>query len=71
VAATPLAQWFGGHSQRSPAHGSSAAELRRVLKTLDTGLTIQAERDGVPWRVYVNERATMDYKVHLLALRRN
>jgi SAM-dependent methyltransferase len=68
--ATPIQQWLGGHSQRSAAHGSSAAELRRALSAVDTGLEIEAERDDVPWRVYVNERASMDYKVHMLRLRR-
>jgi len=68
--ATPVAQWLGGHSQRGEAHGSSAAELRRALATVDTGLAIAAERDRVPWRVYVNERASMDYAVHLLRLER-
>ena len=67
--ATPLAQWLGGHSQRSDAHGSSAAEVRRVLQSMDLGLRIEAERERVPWRVYVNERAWMEYAVHLLALR--
>ena len=66
--ATPVAQWLGGHSQRGEAHGSSVAELRRVLAVVDTGLAIEAERDRVPWRVYVNERASMDYAVHLLRL---
>jgi SAM-dependent methyltransferase len=69
--ATPLEHWLGGHSQRGPAHGSSAAELRRALATLDSGLHIEVEQDRVPWRVYVNERASMDYAVHLLRLRRN
>lgn len=69
--ATPVTQWLGGHSQRSEAHGSSAAELRRALATVDTGLSIAAERDRVPWRVYVNERASMDYTVHLLRLIRS
>jgi SAM-dependent methyltransferase/uncharacterized protein YbaR (Trm112 family) len=69
--ATPLAQWLGGHSQRSPRHGSSAAELRRVLTAIDAGLVIKAERDRAPWRVYVNERASMDYAVHLLHLERS
>ncbi len=64
--ATPLADWLGGHSQRGDAHGSSAAELRRVLGALDLGLSIVAERDPVPWRVYVNERASMDYALHML-----
>jgi SAM-dependent methyltransferase len=69
--ATPLAQWLGGHSQRSEAHGSSAAELRRVLHSMNVGLSIETEHDRVPWRVYVNERAWMDYSVHLLRLRRS
>jgi SAM-dependent methyltransferase len=69
--ATPLEQWLGGHSQRGPAHGSSAAELRRVLAAIDSGLRVEAEEDRVPWRVYVNERASMDYAVHLLRLRRS
>jgi SAM-dependent methyltransferase len=68
--ATPATQWLGGHSQRGEAHGSSAAELRRALTTIDTGLSIGAERERVPWRVYVNERAWMDYAVHMLRLDR-
>jgi SAM-dependent methyltransferase/uncharacterized protein YbaR (Trm112 family) len=69
--ATPVAQWLGGHSQRSPQHGSSPAELRRALAAIDNGLLIKQERDRVPWRVYVNERASMDYAVHLLHLERS
>jgi hypothetical protein len=68
--ATPVGQWLGGHSQRGPAHGSSAAELRRLLSSVTTGLQVADERDRVPWRVYVNERASMDYAVHLLRLER-
>ena len=73
--ATTLDQWIGGHSQRSPAGGSSAAELRRILSDdasagIDTGLTIAAERDGVPWRVYSNERSNTEYSLHLLRLAR-
>lgn len=71
--ATPYEGWIGGHSQRADAGGSSAEELRRLLAPgapagVDTGLTITAERDRVPWRVYSNERASVDYAVHLLAL---
>jgi SAM-dependent methyltransferase/uncharacterized protein YbaR (Trm112 family) len=69
--ATPVAQWLGGHSQRSPRHGSSAAELRRALASIDNALVIKQERERVPWRVYVNERASMDYAVHLLHLERS
>jgi SAM-dependent methyltransferase len=69
--ATPVAQWLGGHSQRSPQHGSSPAELRRALASIDHALVIKHERDRAPWRVYVNERASMDYAVHLLHLERS
>jgi hypothetical protein len=73
--ATPVEGWLGGHSQRGPGAGSSAAELRRILGEgapagVDTGLVVVDERDRVPWRVYVNERSTMDYAVDLLRLKR-
>ena len=73
VTATPLPAWIGGHSQRGEAGGSSEAELRRILSAdaaagIDTGLTIAAERDRVPWRVHATDRASMDYALHLLRL---
>ena len=73
--ATPFEGWIGGHSQRAGAGGSSAEELRRILSPgapagVDTGLVITGERDRVPWRVYANERAGVEYAVHLLALAR-
>jgi SAM-dependent methyltransferase/uncharacterized protein YbaR (Trm112 family) len=73
--ATSFEQWLGGHSQRGDAGGSSAQELRRILSPgaaagLDTGLVVTAERDRVPWRVYANERSSVDYAVHLLRLAR-
>jgi SAM-dependent methyltransferase/uncharacterized protein YbaR (Trm112 family) len=74
-AATPAEQWIGGHSQRGPGGGSSAEELHRILAQetpagIDTNLTIAAERDGVRWRVYANERSSTEYAVHLLRLER-
>jgi hypothetical protein len=74
-AATPVVQWIGGHSQRGPAAGASADELRRILSPdaaagVDTGLVIARERDGVPWRVQANERSATEYSLHLLALER-
>jgi SAM-dependent methyltransferase len=70
--ATPYENWLGGHSQRGDQRGSSAAELRRLLGDEPPDgappLRIVGERDGVPWKVYVHERATMHYQVHLLAL---
>ena len=73
--ATTMAEWLGGHSQRSASNGDSAAELRRVLSGeraagVDTGLVLEAEHDGVPWQVQTAERSTMAYQVHLARLRR-
>jgi SAM-dependent methyltransferase/uncharacterized protein YbaR (Trm112 family) len=75
VAATPVEQWIGGHSQRGPAGGSSAEELRRILSPdaaagVDTGLVVAGERDGIPWRVHANERSHVEYALHLLRLER-
>jgi SAM-dependent methyltransferase len=67
-AATPVEQWIGGHSQRGGSGGSSAAELRRLLGA--AGLELTAERDGVPWEVYANERSTVRYALDVVALRR-
>jgi SAM-dependent methyltransferase len=71
--ATPVESWLGGHSQRSEARGSSAAELRRILAPdapagVDTGLALAAERDRVPWQVYANERSSTRYELDLLRL---
>jgi SAM-dependent methyltransferase/uncharacterized protein YbaR (Trm112 family) len=72
---TPVEAWFGGHSQRGPAGGDSASELRRVLSdrvpsSVDPRLRLSAERESVPWHVYVHARATMRYQVHAVAARR-
>lgn len=73
--ATAIESWLGGHSQRGPARGESAAEMRRVLsdrvpREVDPGLRLHAEREAVPWHVYVHARATMCYQVHALVARR-
>jgi hypothetical protein len=47
-----------------------SAESAPTTLGIDTRLVIRAERPRVPWRVYVNERATMDYVVDLLCLER-
>jgi SAM-dependent methyltransferase/uncharacterized protein YbaR (Trm112 family) len=75
TAATSVDQWLGGHSQRGDAEGASEPELRRILSAdaaagIDTGLVIDAERDGVPWRVHANARSSVEYSLHLLRLRR-
>jgi SAM-dependent methyltransferase len=69
IAATPFEQWLGGHSQRAAHGGDGAAELRRAAAY--AGLDVGAERDHVPWRVYVNERSSMDYALHVVALSRS
>ncbi len=73
--ATAPAHWLGGHSQRGPAGGASAPELRRILSPeraagIDTGLVIETEHDGLPWRLRTSERSMMVYAVHLALLRR-
>jgi len=75
AAATPVQHWIGGHSQRSDTHGSSAAELRRILSPdavagIDTGLVITDERDRVRWRIPSNERSSVEYEVHVVRLAR-
>lgn len=74
--ATPVEGWLGGHSQRSPAEGSSERILRALLTNgsrTDSvpGLTLAAEREAVPWRVRVHDRATMEYQAHLIVAHRN
>lgn len=65
-AATAPQHWLGGHSQRAAHGGDSATELRRALRLAE--LELVAERDGVPWQVYVNERSRMDYTLDVLHL---
>ncbi len=71
--ATALEGWIGGHSQRGDTGGASEPEMRRLLSPdaragVDTELTIVEERDGVPWRLHLNARSTMHYRLHLLRL---
>lgn len=68
--ATPLAVWFGGHSQRAPHQGRGEVVLRAVLADPQIGLSIVAEHDRVVWRLPLAERATMEYQVHVLELTR-
>lgn len=74
--ATPIEGWLGGHSQRSPAAGSSELALRALLTAGASpasipGLVLEAEREGLPWHVRLHDRATMDYRLHLLVARRS
>jgi len=69
---TPLEAWLGGHSQRSPAAGSSEASLRSLLTpgthpgSINT-LTLTAEKDQIRWHVRLHDRSTMTYSSHLIA----
>ena len=63
--ATALDAWIGGHTQRGPSAGSSAAEVRRALGPSDPmslALSIIDERE-VAWPLHVHDRAAMHYLV--------
>ena len=70
VHATQIESWIGGHSQRSKEQGCSATAMRRLLSAgaegMSLGLRLVSEIDPVPWRVYVHERASMEYNTHVL-----
>lgn len=73
--ATPIEGWLGGHSQRSPDAGDSAAMLRRMFGTADRagwipGLEHVAEADEILWSVRLHERAVTRYREHLLLVRK-
>lgn len=73
--ATPMEAWIGGHSQRSDNHGDSVREMHRVISAnapaaMNTRMVIADEAKNVPWHVYVHERATMTYRVHVVVTRK-
>lgn len=73
--ATPLEAWVGGHSQRSPAAGSSEALLRNLLTPGAHGssindLILTAEKNQIPWHVRLHERSAMTYSSHVLVATR-
>jgi len=72
VGASAAGAWIGGHSQRSaPAEGSSVEALRQYLSGVpDIGLTLEAERDDVAWRLRVHERSVTEYAVYFAKLLR-
>jgi SAM-dependent methyltransferase len=72
--ATPIEGWIGGHSQRTESQGSSVLEMHRLLSErappeIWSRMTIVREVERFPWHVYVHERASMIYQVHLLIAR--
>ena len=72
--ATAYEAWIGGHSQRSPAGGASEPLLRELLggshPQAIEGLTAVGEDLNVPWHVRLHDRAVMQYRAHVVALRR-
>ncbi len=75
VAATPAEAWIGGHSQRSEHAGSSEILLRSLFSSDQhpgalKGLEIVSEIDHGQWHLYLHDRSTMTYQVHLFLLRK-
>ena len=66
--ATPVEQWLGGHSQRSPLRGASEPALQALLHEMK--FEIVAERDQMPWRLRLHDRSAVDYSVHVIAAKR-
>jgi SAM-dependent methyltransferase len=70
--ATPVETWIGGHSQRGP-HGGRGEPLLRALLTPGAhpqsvpGVRILAEDADWPWHTRLHDRATVAYRIHLLA----
>jgi SAM-dependent methyltransferase/uncharacterized protein YbaR (Trm112 family) len=64
--ATPVEQWLGGHSRLSGPEVVRALAGKEQLPTLK----IEAEVDGLEWRVRLHERAEMRYRVALFVLRK-
>jgi SAM-dependent methyltransferase/uncharacterized protein YbaR (Trm112 family) len=74
LVATPLENWLGGHSQRSPAAGASEPALRALLTPGSVGsietLVLKTERDDLQWQVRLHDRSTMTYRLHLVVAER-
>ena len=74
VTATAIEGWIGGHSQRGPERGDSAAALRALLTpgahpASIPGLRLDGEAPSLPWTVRVHDRSRMEYAVHLVVAR--
>lgn len=71
TAATAVEGWLGGHSQRSAPDGRGGASEPALRAVLDAaGLDILGEADDITWRLRLHQRSVMEYRLHLLALRR-
>jgi SAM-dependent methyltransferase/uncharacterized protein YbaR (Trm112 family) len=72
--ATPLESWLGGHSQRAAHAGAGEAFLHALLAGdahAIAGLTCNAEQAEWPWATRLHARSAVQYRTHLLALRRH
>ena len=71
-AATPVECWFGGHSQRTAAAGSSEqalnAWIQHVSDSTSTGWSTVACGEGTDWHVRLHNRSTMLYRNHRIVL---
>lgn len=70
-AVTPVESWLGGHSARGHRHGDSASILIDLLTegahpASVVGLRVTHESDDLIWKVRWHERATIDYRIHLV-----
>ncbi len=72
--ATPMETWVGGHSQRGSGAGSGEAFLHQLLtpgaheqSIADIRITARADTD---WQTRLHDRATINYRTHLVALTR-
>lgn len=69
--ATPIESWMGGHSQRGPQGGDSAAVLRTLLTPNAHPASIEqleliADAGNLPWRVRLHDRSVVEYATHLV-----
>lgn len=73
--ATPIEAWLGGHSQRGENAGASEPVLRGLLTpgahpAAIEGLKILAEEPSLPWRVRLHDRAVMEYRAQVVAVKK-
>lgn len=62
---TPAEEWLGEFG------GDSETALREIIEELEQqhDLDIVAEQDGLDWRLRLNSRSTVHYRLHALAVR--
>ena len=74
--ATQVEAWLGGHSQRAGHGGAGEANLHQLIDRLGgayaiPGLALIAEQAEWPWATRLHDRSTVQYRTHLVALRRS